>query len=116
MNTDCLSSDLRFRPNLYRRFVDASLSPITFEPRRHRTLPWSVVMIIFTSFFVASVCSIPNNDECLNHESVSERYADSSGAISFSRAESDLPCASISTKFTTIDVSLFEAYERMLLA
>src|SRR5450830_872233 len=114
MKTACRSSDLRLRPNLYLRFVDASRSPTTFDPRKQRTLPWSVVMIILTPFLVDSVWSIPYNEECLNHESVNERYADSSGAISFRSAESDRPCANMSTKLTTMDVSRFEAYERML--
>ena len=44
-----------------------------------------------------------------NHERVSERYALSSGAISFNIGESLRVCASISTKFTTIAVKWFRA-------
>ena len=89
---------------MYRRFVEASRSPSTFDPRRLRMLPWSVVRMTVTFLFRERVLSMPKSDECTNHERVSERYADSSGAISFSSDESDRPCASMSTKFTTIDV------------
>src|SRR5436305_7878962 len=82
-NTAFFSSTFTFLPYLYLRLVDVSRSPRALAPRMHRIAPWSVVRTICTSFTCDSVRSMPYSDECSNQERVKERYADSSGAISF---------------------------------
>src|SRR5512140_160240 len=57
--------------------------------------------------------SMPNSDEWRNHDCVNERYADSSGAISFRSDESERPCASMSTKFRTIAENFDWVYVRI---
>src|SRR5262245_61943775 len=95
-----LGSHDRLVPNLNRRLVDVSRFPYTSAERRLRIAPWSVVSTTAQSCFDIHFRA-SKSEECRNQERITERNADSSGASSRRRSDSDRPCVSMSRKLKT---------------
>src|SRR5436853_2576853 len=98
--TAYLGSQDRLAPYLKRRLVEVSRLPYTSAERRLRIAPWSVVRITVQSC-LAIHFSASKSEEWRNQERMTERKADSSGASSRRRSDSERPWVNMSRKLKT---------------